>query len=296
MEENMIVDSNRYLFHMNCDVEKYVDGTRFLFADELAEYTIIPYVNKLKNVPGFRENKALFVDARIYLLATDNRSVRRVPCNIVEEQKSIYISEGTFNRYWKRISAQLWNGLKRLSEETVTQEDMNGKIDLSYVEALYRTVEISPDYTLVYDEKIPESEEKSHCKQDSDKRVLIQVGAQDYKRYKERYLELFEKVSEKHLYDLFVLKQAYCCWTNNELYIVCDEDHWRIVNNNGEFCLLHNSYSTCLGGERIFAQSWHKEKAKTVNQALRTICTYNYCQHRKWREQRLLQQDASKLL
>ena len=93
MEENLIIDSNRYLFHMYCDEEKYVDGTRFLFADELAEYTIVPYVDKLKNIPGCRENKDLYVDARIYLLATDNKSVRRVPCNIVEEQKCIYISE-----------------------------------------------------------------------------------------------------------------------------------------------------------------------------------------------------------
>ena len=253
-------------------------------------------MDKLKNIPGCRENKDLYVDARIYLLATDNKSVRRVPCNIVEEQKCIYISEGTFNRYWKRISAQLWTGLKRLLEEPVTQEDMNSKVNLWYVKTLYSTAEISPEYTLVYSGKILESERDSFCQQDSDKRVLINVGAQDFKRYKERYLELFEEVSEKRLHDLFVIKQAYCCWTNNDLYIICGEDHWRITKNNGEFCLLHNSYSTCLGGERIFAQSWHKEKARTINQALRTICTYNYRQHRKWREQRLLQQDANKLL
>lgn len=127
-----------------------------------------------------------------------------------------------------------------------------------------------------------------------DKRVLIQAGAQDYKKYMECYLELFRDVSEERLHELFAVKQACCCWTNNELYIICDEDHWRIVKKHGEICLLHNSYSTCLGGERIFNQSWHKENARTVNQALRTICAYNYRKHRRWREQRLLQNGTIK--
>ena len=103
-------------------------------------------------------------------------------------------------------------------------------------------------------------------------------------------MELFTVVPEAQLYELFLIKQAYCCWTNNGLYIICGEDHWRIVKKHGELKLMHNNYSTCLGGERIFEPGWHKEKARTIRQALRTICTYDYQQHRRWREQRMLQQ------
>lgn len=304
MEENLIIYNDRKLFYMYCDVEKYADGKKFMFADELTEYTFVPYVGKLRKIPGYEENESLFEDARIYLLSADNTSARMVPCNVVEEQKCIYLSDGSFNRYWKRISGSLWKGFKCLSEVSLLQEDMNRRVDLSYMKMLYREVEIKEDYTLFYNEKLPEIEiqcpvrkcviidekQRKHYTKDSDKRDLIQAGAQDHKKYMECYLELFQEVSSERLYDLFIVKQAACCWTNNGLYLICEEDHWQIKYKESEFCLLHNNYSTCLAGNRIFDQNWHREKARTVNQALRTICKYNFLQHRRWTDQRLVKE------
>lgn len=73
------------------DVEKYADEPKLVFADELTGYTFITYADKLRDIPECKENRDAFVDIRIYLLITDKKLIKKVPCNMVEEQKCIYI-------------------------------------------------------------------------------------------------------------------------------------------------------------------------------------------------------------
>lgn len=189
MVENVIFDSDRYLFHMYWDVEKYANEPKFVFADELTGYTFIPYTDKLKDIPECKENRDAFEDVRIYLLVTDKKLIKKVPCNMVEEQKRIYMTDGNFNKYWKFISERLCAGEQRISEECVLQESMNCKVDFTYVENPYRKAEIGPEYTITYKGRTPDIEVQ--------RLVSKRASAMDDNKYRYIYSKSDKTVHDK---------------------------------------------------------------------------------------------------
>ena len=189
MTVNTTVDSDRYLFRMYWDIEKYADEPRFVFADEIMEYTFIPYVDKLKDIPGVKENRDAFEDARIFLLVLDKKIIKKVPCNIVEDQKKIYMTDGNFNKYWKLISERLCCGEQRKSEESISQADMNQKVDFTYVENPYRRAEIDSNYTITYKGRVPDIEVQ--------RLVSKRASALDDNRYRYVYSKSDKVVHDK---------------------------------------------------------------------------------------------------
>ncbi len=122
------------------------------------------------------------------------------------------------------------------------------------------------------------------------KRAILRSGVDDYRQI-EKYLTLFEGIKPDTLYKLYVETRARTCWEGKSLLLLCGEDQWRIVPlKNNEVKLMHNNYVRNYAGERLFLQQWHKEKANTVGKALRTIMTYDYEMHRKYRERRALKE------
>lgn len=144
-------DSERNHFMMHWNVAQYDDGTRFVFCDELEDYTFHPYVGGLKEIPGYCDDKAAFEDVRIFLIINYSGKLVKVPCNIVEGFKKIYINEGNFNKYWKLISENICRGIRqRMNSNEVTHASMNERVDLSLVETPSRTAEICSAFTIEY--------------------------------------------------------------------------------------------------------------------------------------------------
>lgn len=149
----MKINSERHHFMMYWNVAKYGDGTRYVFCDELEEYTFHPYVGFLKEIPGYREDKTVFEDVRIFLINNVTGKLVKVPCNIVEPHKKIYITEGNFNKYWKQISENLCRGIRlsrNLNCSEVSHASMNERVDLSLVENPSRNAEIGQSFTIEY--------------------------------------------------------------------------------------------------------------------------------------------------
>ena len=94
-EAGLRADSERHHFMMYWDVEEYKDG-RFVFCDEIADYTFYPYTGSLKELPGYKEDRTAYEDVRIFLVINETGKLVKVPCNIVEESQRIYIYEGNF--------------------------------------------------------------------------------------------------------------------------------------------------------------------------------------------------------
>ena len=149
----MKVDSERHHFMMYWNVAKYEDGTRYVFCDELEDYTFHPYVGPLKEVPGYSEDRTAFEDIRIFLIISATDKLVKVPCNIVEALKKIYINEGNFNKYWKLISENVCRSIRRsrnLNSSDVPISSMNERVDLALVENPSRSAEIGQAFTIEY--------------------------------------------------------------------------------------------------------------------------------------------------
>ena len=147
------VDSERHHFMMYWNVAKYEDGTRYVCCDELEDYTFYPYVGTLKEIPGYSEDRTAFEDVRIFLIINTTGKLVKVPCNIVEEFKKIYINEGNFNKYWKMISENICRSIRRsrnLNSDEVPQLSMNEHVDLALVENPSRSARIGQAYTIEY--------------------------------------------------------------------------------------------------------------------------------------------------
>lgn len=151
-ETTLQVGSERYNFIKNWDVEYYDDGIPYVFSDELSEYTFVPYLNGLKSVTGYEENRDAFEDVRIYLIIKESRKLIKVPCNVRQDTKTIYMTDGNFNKYWRYISKRLGAGRQWSAPEQtlVQQKDMNKNVDLTFVETPYRTARIGSDYMIKY--------------------------------------------------------------------------------------------------------------------------------------------------
>ena len=149
----MKIDSERYYFMMYWNVEKYDDGTRYVFCDELEDYTFHPYVGPLKEVPGYNEEDIAFEDVRIFLIINATGKLVRVPCNIVEVYKKIYINDANFNKHWKLISENICRSIRRsrnLNSSEVPHVSMNERVDLTLVENSSRSAEIGRGFTIEY--------------------------------------------------------------------------------------------------------------------------------------------------
>ena len=153
MDACMKIDSERHHFMMYWDVAKYEDGTRYVFCDELEDYTFHPYVGPLKEIPGYSEDKTAFEDVRIFLIINATGKLVKVPCNVVEGLKKIYINDGNFNKYWKLISENICRGIRlsrNLNSSEVPHTSMNERVDLSLVENPSRSAEIGQAFTIEY--------------------------------------------------------------------------------------------------------------------------------------------------
>lgn len=153
MDACIKVDSERHHFMMYWDVAKYEDGTRYVFCDELEDYTFHPYIGPLKDIPGYSEDKTAFEDIRIFLIINATGKLVKVPCNVVETLKKIYINDGNFNKYWKLISENICRGIRlsrNLNSSEMPHASMNERVDLSLVENPSRSAEIGQAFTIEY--------------------------------------------------------------------------------------------------------------------------------------------------
>lgn len=144
----IMVNSERYTFITYWDVERYDNGKRFVFCDELKGYTFCPYTGGLKSVPAYCENREVFEDAQIFLIKDISGKLIKIPCNIVESCKKIFINDGNFNKYWKRISEKLGRGMEE--ENNTLQTSVNQMVDLSLLENPVRSAVINDAYVIEY--------------------------------------------------------------------------------------------------------------------------------------------------
>lgn len=154
MDACVKVDSERHHFMMYWNVAKYEDGARYVFCDELEDYTFYPYAGPLKEVPGYAEDKTAFEDVRIFLIINETGKLVKVPCNIVEAAKKIYINDGNFNKYWKLISENICRAIRRnrnVNSSEVPLVTMNERVELSLVENPSRSAKIGSNFTIEYE-------------------------------------------------------------------------------------------------------------------------------------------------
>lgn len=148
----MNFNTERYLFMLNRDMEIHKNEDRFVFSDELCEYTFVPYLGELRDISEYKKNKNAFEKIRIFVVLDGEGRLRRVPCNIWEAEKKVYIKADDFNKYWKIISERIYSALRTTEAKNfvVRQADVNQYVDLSLVETPYRTAEIDKHYKIAY--------------------------------------------------------------------------------------------------------------------------------------------------
>ena len=148
---NKLLGSEREHFMVRRDAAKYDECGRYVFGDELAEYTFYPYGGALRAVPGYLEDRDAFEEVRIFLVIKSTGKLVRIPCNFEERFKKIYITEENFNKYWKLISENIRKGiLRKRPEGTVTKVSMNKRVDLTLLENSYRSAKIGKNFTIEY--------------------------------------------------------------------------------------------------------------------------------------------------
>lgn len=149
--ENLIVGSERYYFNLYWNAEAFGDASEYVFCDELEEYTFYPYVNKLKNIPEYEELKLYLKAVNIFLYYEEQEKIVKVQCNIVESHKSIYITEGNFNKYWKKIGEDICKGIcKKTNSFEITHSAMNKRVDVSLLNTETRTAKVDHSFKITY--------------------------------------------------------------------------------------------------------------------------------------------------
>lgn len=149
-EAGLRADSERHHFMMYWDVEEYKDG-RFVFCDEIADYTFYPYIGSLKELPGYKEDRTAYEDVRIFLVINETGKLVKVPCNIVEESRRIYIYEGNFNKFWKQMSEKICREIRRRENNNkIPQSAVNEKVNFALVENPARSASIGRNFTIEY--------------------------------------------------------------------------------------------------------------------------------------------------
>lgn len=150
---NFPIGSERDYFSIYWSTEQFADGARYVFSDELADYIFFPYTGKLKEIPGYCENREEFEDSRIFMVNNATGKLLKVPCNIVEQRKQIYVNEGNFNKFWFMISENICRGIYKHGRTDVTQTMMNEKVNLSLLESTSRTARINASFVIEYQGK-----------------------------------------------------------------------------------------------------------------------------------------------
>ena len=141
----MKIGSERYYFNMYQNVERFDNGIKYVFCDELEEYTFHPDVKSLYEVPEYSVDRTAFKNVRIFIVVQETGKVLKVVCDIYEEQKKIYISHDRFNKFWKLISEHLCQ-----SSSEITQASVNDRVDLTLMETPSRSAKVGPSFTIEY--------------------------------------------------------------------------------------------------------------------------------------------------
>ncbi len=145
------MNTERVYYKVFWDVNQYGDSSRIIFCDEMVGYTIYPYICKLKEIKSQSKENAVFEDAHIYLMNHMTGTLVKVPCNIVEEEKEIYMTDGNFNKYWAIISANIWRYVNGNENHLhISQYSMNDMVNLKYAEKPPKLVRIDKNYKLEY--------------------------------------------------------------------------------------------------------------------------------------------------
>lgn len=148
------INSDRVYYETFLMDNRYDDIDCYIFCDELIEYTIYPYVGKMKDVPPYSEDKEAFDMVDILLIDTKTGAMAKVPCFVVDEDRQLFISEKNFNTYWNRISMSMCRCANTKcnedNKEQVKQVDMNERVDLTYAQKPPKTVCIGKNYKLEY--------------------------------------------------------------------------------------------------------------------------------------------------
>lgn len=148
---NIIVGSERYYFNLYWNVKAFGDASEYVFCDELEEYTFYPYVNKLKNIPEYTELKPYLKPVNMFLYYEEQEKIVKVQCHLVESQKRLYITEGNFNKYWKKISEDICKGIsKKTNSLKVTHCSINKRVDVSLLNTETRTAKVDNSFKIKY--------------------------------------------------------------------------------------------------------------------------------------------------
>ena len=151
IDTNYDIDSERVYFKMYWNVGYFDDSSRYIFCDEMNGYTIYPYVGRLKDISTCCNDNLAFNNAHIYLTDKKKGTIVKVPCNIVDSEKEIYITDGNFNKHWGVISANICRYICDAGDgNLVPQESINDMVNLKYVERPSSTVTIGKNYKLEY--------------------------------------------------------------------------------------------------------------------------------------------------
>lgn len=148
---NIIVGSERYYFNLYWNAKEFGDASEYVFCDELEEYTFYPYVNKLKTIPEYTELKPYVKAVNIFLYYEEQEKIVMVQCNMVESHKRIYITEGNFNKYWKKISEDICKGIcKKTNNFEVTHRSINKRVDVSLLNTETKTAKVDNSFKIKY--------------------------------------------------------------------------------------------------------------------------------------------------
>ena len=136
------IGSERYFYKIHKDENRFSEEKECIFCDELDEYIFCLYTKKLNQTKSFIELKKQMQEMLIYLPDYNSKGYIDVPCLVVKEQKKIYMVDSIFNQYWIRISFEIG--------KQILQQDINSRVDLSYLETDTRFAYIGTNYQIEY--------------------------------------------------------------------------------------------------------------------------------------------------
>jgi len=297
---NVWTDRERYYFTVYRNSERYEDGARLLFCDELGEYTFFPYAGGLKTIPEYCKNSADFGEAALLLWVERDKRFEKMFCKVMEEKKRIYITEAGFNRYWGMISTRIPSqdscDLTLLtSPGKLPYVNEKGRIDYKSREIDIEVQrQVSRRANAMNDNKIRFVYAKSdHIVHDKTCRIAEQIPYWDFgaledlpkdwelcklcqrkifireamgkdRKHFPWYLIFFNKghVGNSLLEHFLHEGQAKIYMPMvDEMEIKYKEDTWRIeMNRKEEFILYHNNYEMLDDKERCITDGFHEQK------------------------------------
>ncbi len=150
MDNCININLDKKYFEMNTFSEHIKTEVDYIFCDDITDYTVYPYANSMKDIPGYQRNKKEYQGVFIFLYDEKKGKTISVPCNIHFDKKEIYISEGNFNKYWRSISLKICNATRMLEDNPLIEHSsINDMVDLAYAQKSNRTVSIK-SYKLSY--------------------------------------------------------------------------------------------------------------------------------------------------